>query len=149
MANKVILLGRLGQDPEVKKTRDGKLFANLNVATSERWRDRDGERKEKTTWHRVVIWNEKLAEIAEQYLRKGSQVYLEGKIETREYDKNGEKRYATEIILNGFDAKLEMVGGRNDRSDDRDDRDGGRSSSGSSSNSRSRRNDDMDDDIPF
>lgn len=149
MANKVILLGRLGHDPEVKKTRDGKLFANLSVATSERWRDRDGERKEKTTWHRVVIWNEKLAEIAEQYLRKGSRVYLEGKIETREYEKNGEKRYATDIVLNGFDAKLEMVGGRNDRSDDRDDRDGGRSSSGSSSNSRSRRNDDMDDDIPF
>ncbi len=150
MANKVILLGRLGNDPDIKNTRDGKIFANFNLATTERWRDRSGERKEETTWHRVVIWSEKLAEIAEQYLRKGSQVYLEGKLKTREWEKDGEKRYVTEVILQGFDAKLEMVGGRGDRG--RSDDDADRESAGSSrsgNNSRSRRNDDMDDEIPF
>ena len=112
--NKVILLGNLGRDPEVRHTQDGKPIVNLNIATSESWRDRNtGERKEKTEWHRVVIFNEGLAKVAEQYLKKGSTVYVEGQLQTRKWtDKDGTEKYTTEIVLQGFNSVLTMVGGR-------------------------------------
>ena len=112
--NKVILVGNLGRDPEVRHTQDGKPIVNLSLATSETWRDRNtGERKEKTEWHRVVIFNEGLAKVAEQYLKKGSTVYIEGQLQTRKYtDKDGVEKYSTEVVLQGFNSTLTMIGGR-------------------------------------
>jgi single-strand DNA-binding protein len=112
--NKVILVGNLGRDPEVRHTQDGKPIVNLSIATSESWRDRNsGERKEKTEWHRVVIFSEGLAKVAEQYLKKGSTVYIEGQLQTRKYtDKDGVEKYSTEIVLQGFNSVLTMIGGR-------------------------------------
>ena len=112
--NKVILVGNLGADPEIRRTQDGKPIANLRVATSESWRDRNsGESRERTEWHRVVIFNEGLAGVAEKYLRKGSKVYLEGKLQTRKWqDQSGNDRYSTDVVLQGFDAKMEMLDGK-------------------------------------
>ncbi len=112
--NKVILVGNLGADPEIRQTKDGKSIANLSVATSESWKDRNtGERREKTEWHRVVIFNEGLARVAEQYLRKGSKVYIEGQLQTRKWqDQNGQDRYTTEVVLQGFNSKLTMLDGK-------------------------------------
>ena len=112
--NKVILVGNLGKDPEVRHTQDGKAIVNLNIATSESWRDKNsGERKEKTEWHRVVIFSEGLAKIAEQYLKKGSTVYIEGQLQTRKWtDKDGVEKYSTEVVLQGFNSALTMLGGR-------------------------------------
>ena len=112
--NKVILVGNLGADPEIRHTQDGRAIANLRVATSENWRDKaTGERREKTEWHRVVIFNENLAKIAEQYLKKGSKVYLEGSLQTRKWeDQQGQERYSTEVVLQGFNAQLTMLDGR-------------------------------------
>ena len=115
--NKVILVGNLGRDPELRSTQDGKRIANLAVATSESWRDRNsGERKERTEWHRVVIFNERLAEIAEKYLKKGAKVYLEGALQTRKWtDQGGQERYSTEVVLQNFRGELTMLdsaGGR-------------------------------------
>lgn len=112
--NKVILIGNLGADPEIRKTQDGRPIANLRIATSETWRDRNsGERKEKTEWHSVVIFNEGLAKVAEQYLKKGSTVYIEGQLQTRKWqDQNGNDRYSTEIVLQGFNSTLTMLSGR-------------------------------------
>jgi single-strand DNA-binding protein len=109
--NKVILIGNLGRDPEIRSTQDGMRIATLAVATSENWRDKmSGERKERTEWHRVVIFNERLAEIAEKYLRKGSKVYLEGALQTRKWtDNQGQERYTTEIVLNRFRGELTML----------------------------------------
>jgi single-strand DNA-binding protein len=109
--NKVILVGNLGADPEIRRTQDGRPIANLRVATSETWRDKTtGERKEKTEWHRVVIFNEGLCRIAEQYLKKGSKVYLEGSLQTRKWqDKDGHDRYSTEVVLQGFNSQLTML----------------------------------------
>jgi single-strand DNA-binding protein len=109
--NKVILIGNLGADPEIRRTQDGRPIANLRVATSESWRDKaTGERKEKTEWHRVVIFNEGLSKIAEQYLKKGSKVYLEGALQTRKWqDKDGHDRYSTEVVLQGFNSQLTML----------------------------------------
>ena len=114
--NKVILIGNLGADPEIRRTQDGKPIANLNIATSESWRDRNsGERKEKTEWHRVVIFNEGLCKVAEQYLKKGATVYIEGQLQTRKWqDKDGQDRYSTEVVLQGFNSTLTMLGGRGD-----------------------------------
>ena len=114
--NKVILVGNLGRDPEVRHTQDGKPIVNLSVATSESWKDRNtGERKERSEWHRVVIFNEGLAKIAEQYLKKGSTVYLEGQLQTRKWtDKDGVEKYSTEVIVQGFNSSLKMVGGRSE-----------------------------------
>jgi single-strand DNA-binding protein len=114
--NKVILVGNLGRDPEVRHTQDGKPIVNLSVATSESWKDRNtGERKERSEWHRVVIFNEGLAKIAEQYLKKGSTVYLEGQLQTRKWtDKDGVEKYSTEVILQNFKGDLVMLGGRRD-----------------------------------
>ena len=115
--NKVILVGNLGADPEVKTMQSGDKLVNLSVATSETWRDRQsGERREKTEWHRVVIFNENLAKVAEQYLRKGSKVYLEGQLQTRKWqDQNGADRYSTEVVLQKYRGELTMLDGRNDR----------------------------------
>jgi single-strand DNA-binding protein len=112
--NKVILVGNLGRDPEVRHTQDGKPIVNLAIATSETWRDKStGERKEKTEWHRVVIFNENLAKIAEQYLKKGSTVYIEGSLQTRKWtDKDGVEKYSTEIVLQNFNGTLTMIGGK-------------------------------------
>jgi single-strand DNA-binding protein len=112
--NKVILIGNLGADPEIRRTQDGRPIANLRVATSESWRDKTtGERKEKTEWHRVVIFNEGLCKIAEQYLKKGSKVYLEGALQTRKWqDKDGQDKYSTEVVLQGFNSQLTMLDGR-------------------------------------
>ena len=109
--NKVILIGNLGADPEIRRTQDGRPIANLSVATSENWRDKaTGERKEKTEWHRVVIFNEGLCKVVEQYLKKGAKVYLEGQLQTRKYtDKDGVEKYSTEVVLQGFNSALTML----------------------------------------
>src|SRR4051794_26965004 len=109
--NKVILVGNLGKDPEVRRMQDGRPVVNMSVATSESWRDKaTGERKEKTEWHRVVIFNEGLAKVAEQYLKKGSKVYLEGALQTRKWtDKDGHEKYSTEVVLQGFNSQLTML----------------------------------------
>ncbi|MFT4090370.1 MAG: single-stranded DNA-binding protein [Asticcacaulis sp.] len=112
--NKVIIIGNLGRDPEIRTLNSGDRVANLTVATSEQWRDKmTGERKEKTEWHRVVIFNDSLAKIAEQYLRKGSTVYLEGALQTRKWtDQQGVEKYTTEIVLQRFNGNLTLLGGR-------------------------------------
>jgi single-strand DNA-binding protein len=112
--NKVILVGNLGRDPEIRRTQDGRPIANLSVATSESWRDKNtGERKEKTEWHRVVIFNEGLCRVVEQYLKKGAKVYLEGQLQTRKYtDKDGVEKYSTEVVLQGFNSQLTMLDAR-------------------------------------
>ena len=109
--NKVILIGNLGADPEIRRTQDGRPIAHLRVATSETWRDKaSGERKERTEWHRVVIFNERLAEIAEKYLKKGSKVYIEGALQTRKWtDNSGQERYTTEVVLQRFRGELTML----------------------------------------
>src|SRR5438034_6519993 len=111
--NKVILVGNLGRDPEIRSTQDGMRIANLAVATSETWRDKmSGERKERTEWHRVVIFNERLAEVAEKYLKKGSKIYVEGALQTRKWtDNSGQERYTTEIVLQRFRGELTMLDG--------------------------------------
>jgi single-strand DNA-binding protein len=111
--NKVILVGNLGRDPEIRSTNDGTRIANLNLATSESWRDRaSGERKERTEWHRVVIFNENLVGIAEKYLRKGSKVYVEGALQTRKWTDNaGVEKYSTEVVLTRFRGELTMLDG--------------------------------------
>jgi len=162
--NKVILVGNLGADPEIKRTQDGRPIANLRVATSENWRDKNtGERKEKTEWHRVVIFSEGLCRIAEQYLKKGSKVYIEGQLQTRKWtDQSGAERYSTEVVLQGFNATLTMLDGRSGGggSFGGDDAGGDFGSSGPSVGGGSRRatvgggggggrNADIDDDIPF
>ncbi len=157
--NKVILVGNLGADPEIKRTQDGRPIANLSVATSETWRDRNtGERKEKTEWHRVVIFSEGLCKIAEQYLKKGSKVYLEGQLQTRKWqDKDGKDRYSTEVVLQNFNSTLTMLDGKSGggSSFGADEGGGDFGSSGPSRSSPPRRvaagggRDDMNDDIPF
>ena len=160
--NKVILVGNLGKDPEVRRMQDGRPVVNMSVATSESWRDKaTGERKEKTEWHRVVIFNEGLAKVAEQYLKKGSKVYLEGALQTRKWtDQQGVEKYSTEVVLQGFNSTLTMLDGRSGGgggsfgSDDAGGGDFGSSSPASSAPRRAvaaggGRNSDMDDDIPF
>jgi single-strand DNA-binding protein len=115
--NKVILVGNLGKDPEVRRTGSGDPVVNLRIATSENWRDKNtGERREKTEWHQVVIFNENLAKVAEQYARKGSKVYIEGQLQTRKWqDQSGQERYTTEIVLQRFRGELTLLDGRNER----------------------------------
>ena len=158
--NKVILIGNLGADPEIRRTQDGRPIANLRIATSETWRDKaTGERREKTEWHRVVIFNEGLCKVVEQYLKKGAKVYLEGALQTRKWqDKDGNDRYSTEVVLQGFNSTLTMLDGRgggagSDAGGMGDDF----GSSGPSGGSRERkpamagagRSNDLDDEIPF
>jgi len=158
--NKVILVGNLGKDPEIRRTQDGRPIANLSVATSESWRDKaTGERKEKTEWHRVVIFNEGLAKVAEQYLKKGAKVYIEGQLQTRKWtDQSGVDKYSTEVVLQGFNSNLTMLDGRGGSggggSFGSDDQGSDFGASGPSSAPRravaaGSRNSDMDDDIPF
>ena len=156
--NKVILVGNLGADPEVRRTQDGRPIVNLRVATSDTWRDKaTGERKEKTEWQRVVIFNEGLAKVAEQYLKKGAKVYLEGALQTRKWqDNNGQDRYSTEVVLQGFNSQLTML----DRAGGGAGADFGGGSGGDFGSpgptaarkpamAGAGRRDDMDDEIPF
>ena len=112
--NKAIILGNLGRDPEVRVMQSGEKVCNFNVATSETWKDKSGERKEKTEWHNITVWNQNLVTIAEKYLKKGSKVYLEGKIQTESYEKDGEKKYTTKIVLDKFGGALTLLDGRSD-----------------------------------
>jgi len=111
MFNRATIIGHLGKDPEIRRTQDGRPIANLRIATSEHWKDKTtGEKREKTEWHSVVIFNEALTKVAEQYLKKGAKVLIEGKLQTRKWtDQQGVERYSTEIVLNNFDAKLIML----------------------------------------
>jgi len=142
--NKVILIGNLGREPEVRRMTSGDPVVNLSVATSETWRDKSsGERRERTEWHRVVIFNEHLAKVAEQYLHKGSKVYLEGQLQTRKYtDKDGVEKYSTEVVLQRFRGELVMLDSRGEGGGG-----GGRGGAGESPASFDR--DEMDDEIPF
>ncbi len=153
--NKVILVGNLGADPEIRALSSGDRVANLRVATSETWRDRaSGERKERTEWHRVVIFNENLVKVAESYLRKGSKVYIEGAIQTRKWsDQSGVEKFSTEIVLQKFRGELTMLDGRGGDGDEGGSGSGGGfSSSGPRSQPSGPREDfsaDLDDEIPF
>jgi single-strand DNA-binding protein len=162
--NKVILVGNLGADPEIRSLGSGDRVANLRIATSESWRDRtSGERKEKTEWHRVVIFNDNLVKVAEQYLRKGSTVYIEGAIQTRKWtDNTGAEKYSTEIVLQKFRGELTMLGGRGDGAGAASGGDDGYSSGGGGggfsgggaprsqpSGPRESFSADLDDEIPF
>ena len=156
--NKVILVGNLGRDPEIRTLNSGDRVANLSLATSETWRDKaTGERKEKTEWHRVVIFNEGLCKVAEQYLKKGAKVYIEGQLQTRKWtDQSGADKYSTEVVLQGFNSNLTMLDGRGGGggSFGSEDQGGDFGASGPSSAPRravaaGARNGDMDDDIPF
>jgi single-strand DNA-binding protein len=155
--NKVILIGNLGADPEIRRTQDGRPIANLRVATSETWRDKaTGERRERTEWHRVVIFNEQLCRIVEQYLKKGSKVYLEGQLQTRKYtDQQGQEKYSTEVVLQGFNATLTMLDGARGGGGEMHDNGSDFGSAGPTTRERKQpamagggRNE-MDDEIPF
>ena len=159
--NKVILVGNLGKDPEIRRTQDGRPIANLSVATSESWRDKaTGERKEKTEWHRVVIFNEGLCRVAEQYLKKGAKVYIEGALQTRKWtDNSGAERYTTEVVLQRFRGELTMLdsrgggGGGGDFADEDAGAGGGMGGGGRATVPAAARGggarDDLDDEIPF
>jgi single-strand DNA-binding protein len=158
--NKVILVGNLGRDPEVRHTQAGDPIVNLNLATSESWRDKSsGERREKTEWHRVVIFNENLGKVAQQYLKKGAKVYIEGQLQTRKWtDKEGQERYTTEVVLQRFRGELTMLDGRGEGgggggSGFDDDRGGGfdrgAGGGGAGGGRGGGRDDDLDDEIPF
>ncbi len=143
--NKVILVGNLGKDPEVRRMTSGEPVVNLSIATSESWKDKSsGERKEKTEWHRVVIFNKNLADVAEKYLRKGSKVYLEGALQTRKWtDKDGAEKYSTEVVLQNFRGELTMLDGKGEGGGSGGDR------SGAGESPASFQRDEMDDEIPF
>ena len=143
--NKVILVGNLGKDPEVRRMTSGDPVVNLSIATSESWRDKaSGERKEKTEWHRVVIFNKNLADVAEKYLKKGAKVYVEGQLQTRKWtDKDGAEKYSTEVVLQNFNGTLVMLDGRNEGGG------GSRERVGASEAPAAFQRDEMDDEIPF
>ena len=151
--NKVILVGNLGKDPEIRTLNNGDRVANLSLATSETWRDKStGERKEKTEWHRVVIFNDNIVKVCENYLKKGSTVYVEGQLSTRKYEQNGVEKYTTEVVIQRFNGNLTMLGGRGDgggagRSDD--DYSSGFSTGGANKPSGPKESYDLNDDIPF
>ena len=159
--NKVILVGNLGDDPEVRSLNNGGEVVNMRVATSENWKDRDGNRQERTEWHRVVIFNENLGRVAKQFLRKGSKVYLEGQLQTRKWtDNSGQDKYSTEVVLQRFRGELVLLdsrgGGGGGYGDDQGDSFGAgsdRGSSGASPRPQSRPapafDSDLDDDVPF
>jgi single-strand DNA-binding protein len=160
--NKVILVGNLGRDPEIRSTQDGTRVANLSLATSESWRDKNsGERRERTEWHRVVVFNDRLVDVCERFLKKGSKIYIEGALQTRKWtDQSGQEKYTTEVVLQKFRGELTMLDGRGGGgAGESDDAGGGFSDSGSGSGSsgpgRMGRapagagGGDLDDDIPF
>ena len=151
--NKVILVGNLGRDPEIRTLNSGERVANLSLATSETWRDKNsGERKEKTEWHRVVIFNDNIVKVAENYLKKGSTVYVEGSLQTRKWtDQAGVEKYSTEVVVQKFKGELTMLGGRDGgggRSSD-DDYSSGFSTGGANKPSGPKESYDLNDDIPF
>jgi single-strand DNA-binding protein len=154
--NKVILVGNLGDDPEARSLNNGGEVVNLRVATSESWKDRDGNRQERTEWHRVVIFNENLGKVAKSYLRKGSKVYLEGQIQTRKWqDQSGQDKYSTEVVLQRFRGELVLLDSRGSGGGSGEDFGGGGfESSGSGGGNRQPRpaaafDSDLDDDVPF
>ncbi|MCF8879378.1 single-stranded DNA-binding protein [Hyphobacterium sp. SN044] len=158
--NKVILVGNLGADPEIRSLNSGDKVANIRIATSETWRDKNsGERREKTEWHNVVMFDQNLVKVAENYLKKGSKVYVEGQLQTRKWqDRDGNDRYTTEVVLQRFRGELHMLdsrGGGGGGGYDSDDSfgggagGGGRSSGGGGGGREDFRNDDLDDEIPF
>lgn len=159
--NKCILIGHLGADPEIRRLNSGDLVVNIRIATSESWRDKNsGERKEKTEWHNVVIFNEGIAKVAEQYLKKGMKVYVEGQLQTRKWQKDGEDRYTTEIVLQKFRGELQMLdtkngGDSNDSRSSRNDGSGSRNGSdrqsdfGNSGGGGRPSSRELDDEIPF
>ena len=147
--NKVLLIGRLGADPEIKQMVNGKNVARLSVATSQSWKDKSsGERKEKTEWHRVVIFNEGLVNIVQQYLKKGANIYLEGQLSTRKWkdEKSGQDKYSTEIVLQGYNSSLTMLGGKNNSNNSKDI---SQEKSSLPNDQISQDNSDLDDEIPF
>src|SRR6185312_2983951 len=157
--NKVILVGNLGRDPEIRSTQDGTRVANLSLATSESWRDKgSGERKERTEWHRIVIFNERLVDVAEKFLKKGSKIYVEGALQTRKWtDPQGQERYSTEVVLQRFRGELTMLDGRGEGgggaggygSDEGGGYGGGGGSGGAPRQDRRPPPADLDDEIPF
>lgn len=169
--NKVIIFGALGADPEVKRTQSGNVFVNMRVATSESWKDKNtGEKTERVEWHRITIWNEPLAKVAEQYLKKGSKVYLEGQLETRKWqDQSGNDRYSTEVVLRPYTSTLKLMGdpagSRRQEGEEPEERSQGsygdkgsdfgnnagaqRSGGGGARQPAQSKRDEMDDDIPF
>ncbi len=147
--NKVQLIGRLGADPEIKQMVNGKNVARLSIATSQSWKDKStGERKEKTEWHRVVIFNEGLVNIVQQYLKKGANVYIEGQLSTRKWkdEKSGQDKYSTEVVLQGFNSSLTMLGGKNTSSNSKQ---VSQEKSSLPNDQTSQDNSDLDDEIPF
>ena len=154
MLNKVSLIGRLGRDPEVRRLNGGDRVVNMRIATSERWKNKDGEKQERTEWHSIVIWNEKLGEIAERFLKKGDLVYLEGQLQTRQYDKDGVTHYATDVVLQKFGGEIKLL-----PKADSGEREGSVQSGGRGDTAKTDRRapapqkqssyDDLDDDIPF
>jgi len=155
--NKVILVGNLGRDPEIRSTQDGTRVANLSVATSETWRDRNtSERRERTEWHRVVVFNDRLVDVCERFLKKGSKIYLEGQLQTRKWqDQSGQDRYTTEVVLQKFRGELTMLdtrgggGGDSDSASDSGSSAGSGAGSGGSYGAGQRSGGDLDDEIPF
>ncbi len=145
--NKVQLIGRLGADPEVKQMVNGKSVARLSIATSQSWKDRNsGEKKEKTEWHRIVVFNEGLVNVVQQYLKKGAQVYIEGQLSTRKWkdEQSGQDKYSTEIILQGYNSTLTMLGGSNSAN-----LSGQSSTDKDFDQTNKQSNNDLDDEIPF
>lgn len=159
--NKVILIGNVGKDPEIRRTQDGRPIANLSIATSETWRDKNsGERKEKTEWHRVVVFNEGLCKVIEQYVKKGAKLYIEGALQTRKWtDQAGVEKYSTEVVLQGFNSTLTMLDGKSGGAGASSGGDYGSSDDYGSSNAGGGRGaggggkanfaQDLDDEIPF
>ena len=146
--NKVLLIGRLGADPEIKQMVNGKSVARLSLATSQSWKDKNsGEKKEKTEWHRIVVFNEGLVNVVQQYLKKGAQIYVEGQLTTRKWkdEQSGQDKYSTEIVIQGYNSSLTMLGGGNPGSGIANDN----SQSSNNTEEMSQISNDMDDDIPF
>ena len=144
--NKVLLIGRLGADPEIKQMVNGKSIARFSLATSQNWKDKNtGEKKQKTEWHRVVIFNEGLVNVVKQYLKKGSQVYIEGQLSTRKWkdEQSGQDKYSTEVIIQGYNSSLTMLGGRGAIEESNE------SVSSTSNEETSSTSNDLDDEIPF
>ena len=151
--NKVILLGRLGKDPDIRSMQNGKKVANFGIATSKRWTDRDTqEKKEKTSWHNIVIFSEGLVGIVEQYVKKGSQIYIEGELQTRKWqDQEGKDRYTTEVVLQGYNSTLTLLGSRNQSENLENQSDSSQDNAISDDNFDSNASDssNLDEDIPF
>ncbi len=144
--NKVLLIGRLGADPEIKQMVNGKNVARLSLATSQNWKDKNtGEKKQKTEWHRVVIFNEGLVNVVQQYLKKGSQVYIEGQLSTRKWrdEQSGQDKYSTEVLIQGYNSSLTMLGGRTENENNN------QNTIPSTKNETSSPSNDLDDEIPF